>query len=133
VKNWIIILLIFAIPLGMYGFLEKAHGERLFQMPKKQGAMVYKFYSPMCADCKIVQKDMVSIKAKYPALVIEEVEVTQQTKGTKDLIKKYNITTVPTLIFIDKDGNTTDRLESEIGKDDIEKCVKKILSDEVKQ
>jgi hypothetical protein len=40
---------------------------------------------------------------------------------------------VPTLIFIDKEGNTTDRLESEIGKDDIEKCVKKILSDEVKQ
>lgn len=132
-KNWIIILLIFVIPLGIYGFLEKAYGERMFQMPKKQGAMVYKFSSPMCNDCKTVQKSMTSIKTQYPNLVVEEVEVTQKTKATKDLIEKYNVTTVPTLVFIDKDGNVIEKLESEIGRDDIERCVKKILPSEVKQ
>ncbi len=131
-KNWIIVLLIFVIPLGLYGFLEKAHGERMFLTPKKQTSVVYKFYSPMCADCKIVQKDMQSIKSQYPDLVVEEIEVTQKDKVTKDLIQKYDVTTVPTLVFIDKDGNVVEKLESEIGRADIERCVKKILTGGVK-
>lgn len=132
-KNWIIVLLIFIVPLGLYGFLEAAHGERLFSVSKKEQAMVYKFSSPMCADCRTVEKHIKSIKTQYPELIVEDIDVTQKNRATKDLIAKYNVTIVPTLIFVDKEGNIVEKLESDIEKSDIERCVKKIVPHEVKK
>ncbi len=123
-KNWIIVLLIFAIPLGLYAYLEsnaldaRAKEEVSVQNGK---AKVIKFYSPMCSDCKKVSKEMVGIVEDYKdAVTFEEINVSEQTDKNKALIKKYKITLVPTLIFETKDGKTFKKVEGFIEDDEIE-------------
>lgn len=123
-KNWIIVLLIFAIPLGLYAYLESnALDARAKEEVSAQNgkAKVIKFYSPMCSDCKKVSKEMVGVIEDYKdAVTFEEINVSEQTDKNKALIKKYKITLVPTLIFETKDGKTFKKVEGFIEDDEIE-------------
>lgn len=130
-KNFIIILLIFAIPLGLYAFFnEKAEQKALPQANAVEvvnKAKVVKFYSPLCSECKEVAKEMTGLKEKYQDNVIfEEINVSEQTKINKKMIKNYNISLVPTLVFIYKDGNVSNKVEGFINKSEIEANLDKI-------
>ena len=121
-KNWIIILLVFLVPLGVYGFLEfknpsvKANEAVAAQ---KTGPKVIKFHSPMCSECKDVQKEMEGLKELYKDIIFEEINVSEQTKQNKNLIKKYKITLVPTLVFVDINGNVVEIEEGFVERSDI--------------
>ena len=128
-KNWVIGLLIFAIPLGLYAYMEAnsqttiAKEETAAAAPKNTNAKprVIKFYSPMCSDCKKVNEEMTGIIEDYKdAVSFEEVNVSEQNDKNKALIKKYKITLVPTLIFETKDGVITKKAEGFIEDDEIE-------------
>ncbi len=124
-KNWIIVLLVFAIPLGLYAYLESnsqstvAKEEVTTNLSGKP--RVIKFYSPMCSDCKKVSEEMTGIVEDYKdAVTFEEINVSEQTDKNKALIKKYKITLVPTLVFESVDGKTVNKVEGFIENDEIE-------------
>lgn len=130
-KNWIIVLLIFAIPLGLYAYFESnsldATAKEQMTSNQTGKARVIKFYSPMCSDCKKISKEMVGIVEDYKdAITFEEINVSEQTDKNKALIKKYKITLVPTLVFESKDGKTFKKVEGFIENDEIESNVVKI-------
>ena len=114
-KNWIIVLLIFIIPLGLYAYLDnRATADscsvtgNAISIPK---AKVIKFSSPMCSECQEVTVEIKKAMENYKdSVIIEEYNVLDNyNKGknlTKDMIKKYKISLVPTLIFMDKEGKT---------------------------
>lgn len=124
-KNWIIVLLVFAIPLGLYAYLESNSQSTVAKeevsMNNTQKPRVIKFYSPMCSDCKKISKEMVGVVEDYKdAVTFEEINVSEQTDKNKALIKKYKITLVPTLVFESKDGKTFKKVEGFIEDDEIE-------------
>ena len=124
-KNWIIVLLVFAIPLGLYAYLESNSQSTVAKeevsMNNTQKPRVIKFYSPMCSDCKKISNEMVGVVEDYKdAVTFEEINVSEQTDKNKALIKKYKITLVPTLVFESKDGKIVKKVEGFIEDDEIE-------------
>ena len=124
-KNWIIVLLIFLIPLGVYTTLEIKRGSYVSEAKNNMGqAVVLKFTSPMCSECQSVQKILDKIKDNWELVEFREVNVAggaSEKKEIKALIKKYNVTMVPTLVFIDNAGNVSKIIEVDMTQDDIER------------
>ncbi len=121
-KNWIIVLLIFILPLSLYAYLDakaqndamcKIEGNKEVKNPK---AKIIKFSSPMCSECKEVAVEMDKAMQNYKdSVIVEEINVVENVgkegKYNKEAIKKYNIVLVPTLIFLDKQGNIVKKQE----------------------
>ncbi len=128
-KNWIIVLLIFILPLGLYAYLEnraaanycKATGGATAVSTK---ARMVKFSSPMCSECNEIAVEIEKAMAKFKDdIVVEEYNVLDSYKkgknAAKDAIKKYKVTLVPTIIFIDKEGNTVRKQEGMMPSNEI--------------
>jgi len=128
-KNWIIVLLIFVIPLGIFAWLETGANKTNAQeallashTPSHTNgkAKLMKFSSPMCSDCKKVSKVMVNIVPDYKdAVTFEEINVSDGSKASSDAVKEYKVTVVPTLIFISKDGKIIQKTEGLLSEEEI--------------
>ena len=114
-KNWIIVLLIFILPLGMYAYLDakaqsdkmcKVEGNTLVKTPK---AKIIKFYSAMCSECKEMTKELDKAMENYKdSVIVEEINVVETDKKAKKYskaaIKQFDVTLVPTVVFLNKEG-----------------------------
>ena len=129
-KNWIIILLIFAMPLGLYAYLEaKAENAKVCAVVgnseiKNPKAKIVKFSSPMCSECKEMAIELDKAMENYKnSVIVEEINVVENVgkgvKYNKAAIKKYNVSLVPTTVFLDKEGNTVKKREGVIKADEI--------------
>ena len=128
-KNWIIVLLIFAVPLGVFAWLESNSSKSMAKetkvmstktVPTNGRGKMLKFSSPMCSDCKKVSGEMVKVVPDYKdAITFEEVNVTDGTKESAAAVKDYKVTVVPTLIFIAKDGKIVRKAEGFLTESEI--------------
>ena len=127
-RNWIIVLLIFIMPLGLYAYLDsKACADSCKVVGAASNitkAKVIKFSSPMCSECIEVSTEMKKALKDYQDLIIvEEYNVLDNNrKGkniTKDMIKKYKISLVPTLVFVNKEGKIIKKQEGMIKSGEI--------------
>lgn len=130
-KNMTIIVLIFAIPLLAFAVLNNSNSttakpnignehsaENILVMGKPQ---VIKFSSAMCLDCQTMNKLFKEVFPKYnDRIVLTEVHVQDGKAFTGELIKKYNVTLVPTMIFLDSDNKQVKRIEGAIEKAELE-------------
>ena len=129
-KNWIIILLIFTLPLSLYAYLDakaqsnkicKVEGSQTVKIPK---AKIIKFSSPMCSECQEMNIELKKAMANYQdSVLIEEINVIEK-KGkegnyNKAAIKKFNIALVPTIVILDKQGNIIKKNEGLMKSDEI--------------
>lgn len=129
-KNWIIVLLIFTLPLGMYAYLDakaqsdkmcKVEGNQLVKTPK---AKIIKFYSEMCSECKEMTQELNKAMENYKdSVIVEEINVVEQDKKAKKYskaaIKQFNITLVPAVVFLDKEGNVIKKYQGLMKADEI--------------
>lgn len=129
-KNWIIVLLIFILPLGLYAYLDaKAQSNQICTVAgnetvKNPKAKIVKFSSPMCSECKEMSLELDKAMKNYKdSVIIEEINVVENvgkgSKYNKAAIKKYNVTLVPTLIFLGKDGNIIKKNEGLMSSNEI--------------
>lgn len=143
-KNWIIVLLIFTVPLAVFAWLETNSGKSVAKetvtsetvakndvvegtsLAKHTNPVttakprVLKFSSPMCSDCKKVQTELVGVIPDYKdAVTFEEINVTDGTKASAAMVKDYKVTVVPTLIFVSKDGQIIHREEGFLTESEI--------------
>lgn len=129
-RNWIIVLLIFIMPMGIYAYLDaKAQNSMMCAIKpsvgsEKEKVKIIKFSSPMCSECKQAGVELdKAMKNHEDSLIIEEINVTQ-TAGkegdyAKEAIKKYKVTLVPTLVFINKEGKLIHRQEGAMKSSEI--------------
>ena len=129
-KNWIIVLLIFVLPLGLYAYLD-AKAQNAIMCKAKSAtetpvskAKIVKFSSPMCSECKEASEEITKAMKNYKnEVLVEEINVVENVgKGSdynKSMIKKYKVTLVPTLVFLDKNGNVIKRYEGAMKSDEI--------------
>jgi len=125
-RNWIVVLLIFVMPLGLYAYLDARAQTMCSQAEEKTlpKAKILKFSSPMCSECQEVALEMKKAMKDYKGSVaVEEINVIDNggkgTNYTKSQIKKYKIKLVPTLVFVDKEGNVLHKQEGLMSSDEI--------------
>lgn len=76
-----------------------------------------KFFSPTCGPCKVLDKNLQEAGIQY-----ENIDITDE--NNEELITKYNITSVPTLLGIDDNGNSVLRNRGILSVNDLIKYFK---------
>lgn len=135
-KNLTIIALIFAIPLIAFAVLNNSNattaktnalsssgiGQNSNKNTEFGKPQVIKFSSAMCLDCQTMNKLFKEVFPKYEdRIVLTEIHVQDGNSFTGEQIKKYNVTLVPTMIFLDSNNNQVKRIEGAIEKAELER------------
>lgn len=112
------ILIIFILPLALYYFLKAPSVDNsTMAFAGKNMPMVMKFYSTMCYDCKKLAGEMDPLIQEYNGqIVFESINISIRTQRVNQLMRRYNVNVVPTLIFIDKKGNFVRKTEGYMTK-----------------
>ena len=88
---------------------------------KSDVTVLVDFYSDSCVPCKRLSPVLADVEEQYAdTLKIAKVNINFDT----ELVEKYEIQTVPTLIFF-KDGKETTRLRGTVKKSDITDILEK--------
>lgn len=130
-KNWIVALAILILPIVTYFVLDKTNGDKTnFEAVAATGKpAVIKFASSMCLDCKKMEAMMSEVMPAYSDKVVyEKVNSQSNDRNTKSMIKKYNVTVVPTVIFLNKDGSVYKKTEGAYDKKEFEEYLKGIIN-----
>lgn len=128
-KNFSIIALIFVVPLLAYMILTKGDVSSANKAADANKPQIIKFTSLMCLDCKKLDKVIKEIYPKYSEkIVLIEVPVQNENEFTKKQVEKYNVTLVPTLIFLDSKGKKIRRTEGFVEKNELEKYMKDLIN-----
>lgn len=123
-KSIITILSIFILPvLAFWGLTFNKSDSIVAQASGKP--QIIKFSSTMCMECQELEKVFKEVLPKYS----NKVDYTSITVDSRDdmknnMIKKYNVTLVPTVIMLNSDGTQYKRIESAIPKEQLEQCIK---------
>lgn len=133
-KNIIIIALVFIVPLMAFWILSNSNtttAKTNMEVPTAENVIatgkpqVLKFTSTMCLDCQTMNKLFKEVFPKYSNdIVLTEISVQDGTAFTTEQIKKYNITLVPTMIFLDSNNKVIRKVEGAIDKDVLEGYLK---------
>lgn len=113
-SNIIIIFAIFVLPLALYYFFNTNSGNDFTAaQANPDKAKVLEFSSPMCYDCKRIEKEIAPLRAmpEYQTITFQKIDVSARTPATDQLITQYNIDVVPTLIFMDKNGKEQGKIQ----------------------
>lgn len=128
-KNLLIIAVIFILPMITYFILssEGTKAEQKVSVPVDIPVIV-KFSSPLCRDCKILAKNLETVYQKYKdKIVMQNVSVEQTDADTQNMIKKYHVKLVPTLIYISDNGSVLKRTEGSLSCEQLEKNMKALI------
>lgn len=126
-KNLIIIALIFIIPIVAYAILSSS-GTVQAQKTVAGQPHVIKFSSKLCSDCKKLKDVLEELTPQYEKqIVILEYNVDSNDNNTTEAIDKYDISLVPTLIFIDKNEKETRRTEGFVNKETLKQYFDELI------
>ncbi len=123
-KTIITILAILIIPvLAFFGLT--FHKDTSTVAEAKGKPQIIKFSSTMCLECKEVEKVFKEILPKYEdQITYTEIIVDSRDDMKNNMIKKYNVQLVPTIIMLNSDGTQYKRIESSIPKEEMETYIK---------
>ena len=86
---------------------------------------VIKFSSTMCLECKEVEKVFKELLPKYSKnFEYTEIIVDSRNDMKNNMIKKYKVTLVPTVIMLNSDGSQYKRIEGAIPSNEMEEYIK---------
>ncbi|OGI04178.1 MAG: hypothetical protein A2Y25_08700 [Candidatus Melainabacteria bacterium GWF2_37_15] len=129
-SSLIVILAIFVIPLALYFFFKMPSGNDFAAVSATPGkAKLLQFTSPMCYDCNRIEKELAPLKtaAEYKnTIIFEKIDVSKRTPAVDQLITKYNVDVVPTLVFLDKNGNMINREQGYMAQQQLRECLDRI-------
>lgn len=125
-KNILILLLIFIVPLFAYFTLSKANNSNV-SIAETNRPKLIKFTSDMCGECKRVEPVVNNVMTKYQDSVqYIVIPVQVRNKYNVDMMTKYNVTLVPTIIILDKNQKIIQRIEGYVAYDTLDKYLREI-------
>ena len=128
-KNFIIVFLIFMVPLCIYWGLTK---NKITSLPSiaADGDEIIKFSSPMCYEWQELEKIFEECFPKYNKdIKLIKIDVTQKDKKTQELIKEYKVTLVPTTVFKNQDGTILRRIEGSMQPKILDNYLRELLNE----
>lgn len=135
-NNRIIILLVFVLPLAIYGILStfqpqianEIKNSYKVEAQNNKMAQILKFSTPLCMDCQKLDKTLEKIMPQYKDKVnLIKYDASKQTEEMQKLIEKYNIIVVPTTIFINSNGTFEKKIEGDIPQNTLENEIKALF------
>ena len=128
-KSFIIVLLIFLLPLGFYWSMTRDKSVTALPSVASNGAEVIKFSSPMCYECQELDKVFAEIYPEFANKIsLKKVDVTKNDKSVKQLIKTYGVTLVPTCVFKNSQGVEVRKTEGLIQPQILRNYMKELLN-----
>lgn len=128
-RNLSIILLIFLVPLGLYWSLTRDKNITALPSVAFSGPEIIKFSSPMCYDCQELEKIFKEIYPEYANKIsLTNIDVSNNDKNTKRMIKEYSVKLVPTCIFKNAEGNIIRKTEGIIQPAILENYIKEQIN-----
>ncbi len=126
-KNIIIIVAIFILPIIAYVALSSSQSVSATQRVEGQPQII-KFSSKLCLDCKKIKKGFDELVPEYQDKIsITEYNIDGSDKEVNDAIAKYNVSLVPTIVFINQNGKEVRRTEGFVNKNTLEEYFKELL------
>ena len=124
-KNVLILLLIFIIPI--FGYYILSHkGVSNMSSANGNSPKLIKFTSSMCGECKRVEPVVQNVVTKYQdSIHYIVIPVQINNKYNRDMISKYKVTLVPTIVILDRNGNIIKRIEGYVDENTLETYVRK--------
>lgn len=125
-KNIIVILFVLLVPIFAYMLLSSNSNSNSMSVNAKTAKpQIIKFTSAMCLDCQTMNKIMKEVYPEYKDNIeLVEIHVQDNNASTREWIKKYDVTLVPTIILKNASGQQVRRIEGAIGKDVLEGYLK---------
>lgn len=121
-KTIIIILAILILPVLAFWVLSS--GKNATVLADTHLPQIIKFSSSMCLECKEVEKIFNEIMPKYKDRISYTSIIVDSRKDMNNkLIKKYNITLVPTVVMLDSNGNECKRIQGAAAKEEYEEII----------
>ncbi len=123
-KNIIILALVFVVPLFAYFMLSKTNSASV-SVATGNRPHVIKFTSNMCSACKQMEPTIQKVMKKYQDTVqYTVIPVQVDNIYNRDLINKYHVTLVPTIIILDKNQKVVKRIEGCVSESTLENYIK---------
>ncbi len=123
-KNIVIILAIIILPMLIYGGLKLNIDKRVENQANAQisqnMAQVLKFSSKMCKDCIEMGKLFNEVMPDYDNdIKFINIDAQNTDKNTQNLIRKYKVNVVPTVIYINKEGKEVRKTEGIVSENNL--------------
>lgn len=115
-RNIVIILAILILPMLIYGGLKSNLDKCVENQAVAQAAQnmpqVIKFSSKMCKDCIEMGKMFEEVMPDYDSYIkFINIDAQNTNKQTQNMIRKYKVNVVPTVIYINKEGKEVRKTE----------------------
>ncbi len=127
-----IIFLVFALPILLYFIIKAPNQSTSNSIANAEAAnrpKVLHFSQAMCSECRELETVMKPVEEEYKnKIIFVDIDVSQGSRQTQDLIKKHNVKVVPTLVFINKNGKVIDRTEGSMPKETLKGYLDKICN-----
>lgn len=128
-KNIITILLILILPIIAYLIMNKNSNEIMAIAKENNLPTIMSFSSTMCIDCQKMKKLLSEIEPTYQNKInFISINAMDKDKKVKNYINKYGVTLVPTLIFIDNNGNMLNKIEGYIQKEELISVIEEAIN-----
>jgi len=129
-KNIFIIFAILVFPVVLYYAMKSASAED----PQMTGAavtankpQVIDFSSELCLECKHLKAVLDPLEPKYSdKIIFRKIMVNSASPEEQKLMKKYNVSVVPTLVFLNRQGKVVRVTEGSMPKNELEGYLKKL-------
>ena len=122
-KMLLIVCMFFVVPVVIYSFLQGRQpvvndvAIAASGMPK-----LIKFSAPMCSDCQVMAETLRQVEPQYKGKVdFVEIAVNQNSVSVRDMIKRFDVKLVPTMVFLNSRGEQFARIEGAISKEELVK------------
>lgn len=125
-KNTIILLLIFVLPLITYFYVSKT-SESNATVSSTVKPKIIKFTSNLCGECQRMDVVINEVYPKYKENIeLISIPVQVQNEYNKDMISKYQVNLVPTIILLNKNQNMVKRIEGYVNSATFENYLKEL-------
>ena len=117
-KNIITILLILIVPICAYLFMSRNSVDIMANAKENNLPVLMAFTSSMCMDCQKMKGILKEVEGDYTGKInFVMINALDKNRKVKDYLKKYNIVLVPTMIFLDENGNQINKIEGAVTKE----------------
>lgn len=119
-KNIIAIAVILILPLIIYSIISKNSSDLSVYAKDNDKPSVMIFTSSMCMDCQKMKTIIKEVQPSYEGRMnFVQINATEKNRTVKELVKKYRVSLVPTLIFMNKEKKELKRVEGSIPKEEL--------------
>lgn len=123
-KRKIFTLLIAPLLIALSVGLSALAANTTSQMPT-----ILEFTSPMCPSCNQLKLVLPAVESKYANKInIQKINTASGDSQTQQLMSKYGIRVVPTLIYLDRNGNYVRSTQGALSESQLDSYFNELIS-----